>query len=188
MASMLAARSMAELAAPVGIAPDSADLALYPLLYWPVRPDLPLPTVGAAQAIRRYLKQGGMILLDRQDGNGAEDGLWRRLNGILDLPPVRQLPADHVLTRSFYLMQTMPGRVEGPVWVQAEGGDHDGVAGVILGANDWAAAWAGWTPQGAQQEAAFRFGINLCMYALTGNYKADQVHLPAILDRLGQRP
>ena len=36
-----------------------------------------------------------------------------------------------------------------------------------------------------QREMVFRFGVNLAMYALTGNYKADQVHIPAILRRLG---
>jgi hypothetical protein len=33
---------------------------------------------------------------------------------------------------------------------------------------------------------AFRFGVNLVMYALTGNYKSDQVHAPEVLRRLGQ--
>ena len=37
-----------------------------------------------------------------------------------------------------------------------------------------------------QREMAFRAGVNLVMYALTGNYKADQVHVPALLERLGQ--
>ena len=37
-----------------------------------------------------------------------------------------------------------------------------------------------------QREMAFRAGVNLVMYALTGNYKADQVHIPALLERLGQ--
>jgi len=27
--------------------------------------------------------------------------------------------------------------------------------------------------------------VNIVMYALTGNYKADQVHVPALLERLG---
>ena len=31
-----------------------------------------------------------------------------------------------------------------------------------------------------------RSGINMVMYALTGTYKADQVHIPAILERLTQ--
>ncbi len=37
-----------------------------------------------------------------------------------------------------------------------------------------------------QRELAYRTGINIVMYALTGNYKADQVHVPALLERLGQ--
>jgi hypothetical protein len=36
-----------------------------------------------------------------------------------------------------------------------------------------------------QREMAVRFGINVVMYALTGNYKTDQVHAPALLERMG---
>ena len=36
-----------------------------------------------------------------------------------------------------------------------------------------------------QREMAFRFGVNLVMYVLTGSYKSDQVHVPALLERLG---
>jgi hypothetical protein len=65
---------------------------------------------------------------------------------------------------------------------------------VIIGGNDWAAAWAvDSTGQpiaeiaggDQQREMAVRFGINVVMYALTGNYKADQVHVPALLERMG---
>lgn len=75
------------------------------------------------------------------------------------------------------------------------GASRDGTSGVVIGAHDWASAWAV-GPDGAstapvdggerQREMARRFGINLAMYALTGNYKADQVHIPDILERLGQ--
>ncbi len=69
---------------------------------------------------------------------------------------------------------------------------------MIIGANDWAASWAT-NPDGSFEVAAvpggdeqrtlsIRFGVNLVMYALTGNYKADQVHVPAILQRLGESP
>ena len=82
------------------------------------------------------------------------------------------------------------------MWVERYEGDvNDGVSSVVIGGNDWAAAWAldeqGYpiypvVPGGERQrEMAFRFGVNLAMYALTGNYKADQVHIPAILRRLG---
>jgi hypothetical protein len=37
-----------------------------------------------------------------------------------------------------------------------------------------------------QREFAYRAGVNIVMYTLTGNYKADQVHVPALLERLGQ--
>ena len=36
------------------------------------------------------------------------------------------------------------------------------------------------------QEYFKRFGIKLVMHIMTGNYKSDQVHVPALLDRLGQ--
>ena len=57
-----------------------------------------------------------------------------------------------------------------------------------MGSADWAGAWA--SPDGVdprQREWALRFGVNLVMYALTGTYKADQVHVKAILDRLPER-
>ncbi|HGG65378.1 MAG TPA: DUF4159 domain-containing protein, partial [Rhodobacteraceae bacterium] len=75
---------------------------------------------------------------------------------------------------------------------------NDGVTPVVIGGNDWAAAWAvdnvgnymfrvgrGYTGE-RQREIAYRFGVNLMMYVLTGNYKSDQVHVPALLERLGQ--
>ena len=114
------------------------------------------------------------------------------------------MPDKHVLTRSFYLLDNFPGRYEGPrPWVEtgldAEGsapGTADGVSSIIIGTNDYAAAWAiddNGQPQYAvvpgsdrQREFAIRTGINVVMYALTGNYKADQVHVPALLERLGQ--
>jgi hypothetical protein len=65
-----------------------------------------------------------------------------------------------------------------------------------MGGNDWAAAWArdergnplaAVVPGGeGQREMAIRFGINVVIYAMTGNYKTDQVHVPALLERLGK--
>jgi hypothetical protein len=108
-----------------------------------------------------------------------------------------------VLTKSFYLMEGFPGRyAQGRLWVEradergALAGNADGVSSIMIGSNDYAAAWAlddNGQPLNAvipgsddQREMAFRSGVNIVMYALTGNYKADQVHVPALLERLGQ--
>jgi hypothetical protein len=207
LGEVLEQRTSVETGAPVAIDPADDDLALFPLLYWPIPPDHPDLSETARDHIRAYLRTGGMIVFDTRDagvllpgqsgGGPGERRLGELLAGI-DLPPLVPMPEDHVLTRSFYLLQDFPGRFAGQqVWVeQAAAGVNDGVAGIIIGGNDWAGAWAvdeaGQSllpvdPGGeAQREMARRFGVNLAMYALTGNYKTDQVHVPALLERLGQ--
>lgn len=184
--------------APVDIAKD--ELAFYPLLYWPVVESEPMPSAATLERVAGYLRNGGMILFDTQDGDeGGHTPAADRLREILsqiNLPPLTPVPADHVLTKSFYLISEFPGRWTGqPVWVeQPDSHVNDGVSSVVIGSNDWAAAWAvdgqgrpmfAAVPGGEpQRETAIRFGVNLVMYALTGNYKADQVHVGAILERL----
>jgi hypothetical protein len=94
------------------------------------------------------------------------------------------------------LLQEFPGRYPGGrLWVERAGERvNDGVSSVIAGGGDWAAAWAvdaqhrplfPVIPGGERQrEYAYRFGVNVVMYVLTGNYKSDQVHVPAIMQRL----
>mgnify|MGYP003119884605 CR=1 FL=1 len=211
-------RTSVEPAAPAAVDLERDELAFYPLLYWPVTRDQPLPSSQAYGKLNAYLRAGGMILFDTRDGDlaasGATSPAARRLQQIalpLDIPPLEVLPEDHVLTRAFYLLQAFPGRhSRGPVWVEAAPPDaeqaegipfrnlNDGVTPVVIGGNDWAAAWAvdgngrpllpvgrGYAGE-RQRELAFRFGVNLVMHVLTGNYKSDQVHVPALLDRLGQ--
>jgi len=125
----------------------------------------------------------------------------------LNIPPLEPVPGDHVLTKAFYLLQDFPGRWAGsPLWVEAlpqatskidrPVRASDGVSPIMITANDLAGAWA-ITDTGHfafptvpsdphQRELAFRVGVNIVMYTLTGNYKADQVHVPALLERLGQ--
>ena len=119
----------------------------------------------------------------------------------LDIPPLEPVPETHVITKAFYLLRDFPGRyARGQLWVErtdaSSSNNVDGVSSIIIGSNDYAAAWAmddNSNPIYAvipgndrQREMAFRTGINIVMYALTGNYKADQVHIPALLERLGQ--
>ena len=195
-------RTAAELGAPVGVDPAVDELVFFPLLYWPVTADQPPPVARAITSLNDYLRNGGTIVFDTRDGgNGAGATGAAALRGLgreLEIPPLEAMAADHVLGRAYYLMNEFPGRWRGhPLWVERPGERiNDGVSSVIVGAHDWAAAWAmdelqrplfAVVPGGERQrEWAYRFGINLVMYTLTGNYKADQVHLPAILRRLGQ--
>ena len=190
-------RTAARMGKPMGIDPETDELSFHPLIYWPlVEGAQPLSDKGAAR-VRAYLHKGGMILFDRRGGSGGGDGLGE-LAESLGIPPLVRLPGDHVLTRAYYLLDHFPGRWRGgSLWIEPAGERvNDGVPPVIAGDNDWAGAWAvdeglvplfPVVPDGERQrEIAYRFGINLVMMALTGNYKADQVHMPAILERLGR--
>jgi hypothetical protein len=200
-------RTAVDAGEPRGVNLAVDDLNLYPLLYWPIRSDHPDLPSGVAERLDAYLRQGGMILFDTGDagtmipgqaGAGPGEQRLRQLLAGLNLPRLEPVPEDHTLTRSFYLLQDFPGRFTGgTLWVDhAEPSINDGVSSVIIGSNEWAGAWAvdelgmatyPVAPGGERQrELARRFGVNLVMYALTGNYKTDQVHIPALLERLGQ--
>ena len=205
---VLSDRTSIEPGEPVGVDIERSELAFYSLLYWPVSAGQRLPSNLARERIARYLDQGGTILFDTRDqhrsggsASGSSTPERERLRQVLDgvrVPPLSRVPEDHVLTRSFYLLQEFPGRYTGgSVWVEANADTaRDGVTSVIIGGHDWAAAWAldqAGRPQypvipggPRQREFAFRFGVNLVMHVLTGNYKGDQVHVPSILNRLGQ--
>jgi hypothetical protein len=217
LSQVLFSRTSIEPAAPRGVNLETDELSFYPFLYWPVTEAQPLPSDEAYARLNTYLRTGGMILFDTRDadmaGPGGTTGNGRKLQRLarpLDIPPLEPLPNDHVLTRTFYLLQDFPGRHAGrDLWVEAAPPDaelvegmpfrnlNDGVTPVVIGGNDWAAAWAlddrggrmfpvgrGYAGE-RQRELAFRFGVNLVMHVLTGNYKSDQVHVPALLDRLG---
>ncbi len=210
-------RTTIEPAAPMAVNLETDELLFFPFIYWPVTTGQVMPSDAAYARLNRYLRTGGMILFDTRDGDVAGSGttpegaMLQRLAAPLDIPPLEILPEDHVLTRSFYLLQDFPGRHNSrALWVEASAPDaelaegmpfrnlNDGVTPVVIGGNDWASAWAvdEWggplLPVGRgyggerQREIATRFGINLIMHVLTGNYKSDQVHVPALLERLGQ--
>lgn len=137
----------------------------------------------------------------------------RQILSSLDIPELEPVQKDHVLTKTFFLLRDFPGRFNsGQLWVEALTVDKDeeeidektkrparggdGVSSILITSNDFAGAWA-MRPDGQQmlplvggeprqREMAYRAGVNIVMYTLTGNYKADQVHVPALLERLGQ--
>ncbi|MGL4309845.1 MAG: DUF4159 domain-containing protein [Paracoccaceae bacterium] len=218
LSDQLYGRTSVEPAMPIGIDLERDDLAFFPFLYWPISEVQKQPSDAAYAKLNEYLRSGGMILFDTRDADIADFGgstpTGRKLQELaapLDIPPLAPMPQDHVLTRSFYLLQDFPGRHLGrAIWVEAAPADaelaegmpfrnlNDGVTPVVIGGNDWASAWAvdesgiAMFPVGRgfagerQREISYRFGVNLIMHVLTGNYKSDQVHVPALLERLGQ--
>ncbi len=217
LSETLTSRTSVEPAAPIGVNIETDELAFFPLLYWPISETQRPLSEAAILRLNQYMANGGTILFDTRDahlgsgfGTGTANGrALRELAASLDIPPLEPIAEDHVLTRTFYLLQDFPGRYVGPdVWVEVATGNevdgqpfrnsNDGVTPVVIGGNDWASAWAIGAngrplyPVGRglagerQRELANRFGVNLVMYVMTGNYKSDQVHVPALLERLGE--
>jgi hypothetical protein len=192
------------------------ELAFYPLIYWPIDPNSAMPTEAAVARIDAYMQAGGTVLFDTRDqyATGIEAGSaspsterLRDILGNLNIPPLEPVPEDHVLTKSFFILPEFPGRFNGsPLWVEAsleaQNAENrpvrtgDGVTPIMITANDFAGAWAvdengdamlPTVPADPMQRAyALRSGVNIMMYMLTGNYKSDQVHVPVLLERLGQ--
>jgi len=198
-----------------GLDPARDELAFYPLIYWPIDAQAPMPPPQAIDNMDAYMRHGGTIVFDTRDalqtglqldGAGANTGRLRAILAGLNVPPLIPAPPEHVIARSFYIMPDFPGRYRtSPLWIAAgsdaaaNGGNPpiragDGVSAILITANDFAAAWADdgaggflfpLVPDGEDQRLwAFRGGLNIVMYILTGNYKADQMHMPELLRRL----
>jgi hypothetical protein len=211
----LAEKTALEPGEPAGVSIEQDELTFYPIIYWPIDQNVRMPSDTALARIDEYMKEGGTILFDTRDqyGAGLSDAAspaTLRLRDIvehLNVPPLEPVPADHVLTKSFYILPEFPGRFNGsPLWVEASLDASntenrpvrtgDGVSPIMITANDLAGAWAvdengdAMLPtvpsDPAQRIYAYRAGVNIIMYMLTGNYKSDQVHVPALLERLGQ--
>lgn len=201
---------------PAGVDISKDELSFYPLIYWPIDATAPMPSQAAIARIDAYMQQGGTVLFDTRDqfsngiGAGSASPATERLRDILanlNVPPLEPVPSDHVLTKSFFILPEFPGRFNGsPLWVEASLDASntenrpvrvgDGVSPIMITANDFAGAWAvdengdpllPTVPNDPMQRIyALRAGVNIMMYMLTGNYKSDQVHVPVLLERLGQ--
>lgn len=212
----LADKTALEPGDPVGLDIAADELAFYPLIYWPIDANAPMPSEAAIARIDAYMQQGGTVLFDTRDqySTGFDAGSaspanqrLRDILGNLNVPPLEPAPQDHVLTKAFYIVTEFPGRYNGsPLWVEAsldaQNVDNrpvrtgDGVTPIMITANDLAGAWAidangdpllPTVPADPMQRVyALRAGVNIMMYMLTGNYKSDQVHVPVLLERLGQ--
>ena len=200
----------------VNISPETDELAFYPLIYWLIDKDDPLPKEEGFKKLNRFLQHGGTILFDTADSlaSSSQDTpteqtfKLREILQHLNVPPLEPLTAKHVLSRSFFIMPDFPGRYRsGSLWIESSAKNKeemqklvqasaDGVSPIIITGNGLVQAWADgedgrWLyrliPDTQQQRLwAFRGGLNLVMYVLTGNYKADQIQISSFLKRLSR--
>lgn len=215
LSQFIASRTALVPSEPHGVNIETDELSFYPILYWPIHADSNVPSQKTMARVDAYMKQGGSVLFDTRDqlsgilrhGNSPQNLKLRQILASLDIPTLEPVPKTHVLRKSFYLLDTFPGRYEGGnLWVERIGSADeyqerkaktaDGVSSILITSNDFAGAWAvdvngrpmfATIPAGSnQRHYAYRVGVNILMYMMTGNYKADQVHIPALLERLGQ--
>ncbi|KAF0231395.1 MAG: hypothetical protein FD175_696 [Beijerinckiaceae bacterium] len=214
LGQILSQRTSLHLDEPIGLDPARDELVFYSLIYWPILPNQPRPSDRSIRAIDAFMKQGGTVIFDTRDAFIQRPGgqptpetrALRVMLSALDIPALETIPSDHVLTKTFYILERFVGRyAAGDTWVEALAGQRaadtparggDRVSPIVITSNDLASAWAvdrlgsplyPLVPgEPRQREMAFRTGVNLVMYVFTGNYKADQVHIPALLERLGQ--
>lgn len=164
----LAERTTIEAGDPVGVNPAKDPLAFYPLIYWPIEADAPMPSDEEIARISAYMRQGGTVLFDTRDQltatslfdntSSANNQRLRVILNQMNVPALEPAPKNHVISKSFYLMPEFPGRFSGsPLWVEASqsstnanrpvdtnngANNGDGVSSILITANDFAGAWA----------------------------------------------
>ncbi|WP_208441164.1 DUF4159 domain-containing protein [Bartonella raoultii] len=213
LSRFIAERTMLTPSSVIAVDLNKDELAFYPLIYWPIDANNPLPTQKSLEKINSFMKHGGTILFDTRDQittsltlEGTATPETQKLRTILkglNIPAIEPASTDHVISRSFYIMPDFPGLYRGsPLWIESSStnkknknplGSGDNVSSLLITGNNFAGAWAldekgMWkyplVPNDPMQRLwAFRAGLNIVIYVLTGNYKADQVHVPALLER-----
>jgi hypothetical protein len=178
------------------VAASDRELFFCPFLYMAGRYGFDPWSPEEREALGRYLTFGGFLLAEDTvgaRGSGFDAAFRREMMQIFPRHGLQRLPLDHSVFQSFYLITTLGGRQK--VNPYLEGVIIDNWTPVIYCQNDLAGAWARdksgrWlqecTPGGeAQRSSAFRLGVNIIVYSLTGDYKKDLVHHPFIKKRLG---
>jgi hypothetical protein len=174
---------------------DKASLYRSPFLYWRGNDEFPPLSQEAVEGLRKYIHRGGFILIDDATAGGEafDRALRRELLRAFPAQPLKPIPAEHTIYRSFYLLGRPVGRVQGPSFL--EGITYGDRIAIVYSRNDLGGAlqrdklgaWSQAVVPGGerQREQAIRLGVNLVIYALCTDYKDDQVHAPFIMRRRG---
>lgn len=188
LSQTLSRRTAIKPAGVVAVNLERDDLSFFPFLYLPFDRSSPTLSAAAQRQLQDYMNNGGFVLIER---DMAQTALATRL-GELNLGPVVEAENDHLLSRSFYIMENLPGIVQDrALLVQRPGPSRsEKVSPFVITAQSWAAYWAGTrvAVNTREREMWLRQGINTVMYAMTGHYKEDQMHMKGILERIKPAP
>lgn len=175
------------------VAADQSALFAEPFLIWAGDGEVPRLSASELRGLARYLRLGGMLIVDDSHPESGEFGRSARRELMRVLPQATPVKLDpgHVVYKTYYILDRPVGRVQGDAQIEAivRGGN----AQVLLLSHDLLGALArtrsgGWAleaePGGARQrEYAARFAVNIAMYLLCSDYKDDQVHAPWLMRR-----
>ena len=174
------------------VAPDDIEIFYQPLLVWTGSGELAALSSDIRNRIARHLRFGGMLWIDAPSPSdpfalAAREELTR----LFPKETLSPLPNDHVLFRSYFLLEKVLGRNDEQK--EAHAILLSERLAVLVTENDMLGAYerdrfGTWrfdcVPGGeAQREQSFRFGVNVMMYATCLDYKADQVHIPFIMKK-----
>ena len=173
------------------------ELFSFPFLYMAGKYDFQPFSDHEVRRLRRFLSFGGFLLADNalgQPGYGFDRRFRQEMQRVFPERELRKIPLTHALLRSYYLLRRIGGRVAASPYL--EGIQLGETTPVAYCHNDLAGAWeqdglGRWSrpcvPDGERQRRdAFHLGVNLVLYAMTGNYKQDLIHVPFIRRRLTQ--
>jgi len=179
------------------VSADQPELLAEPFVLWVGDSAVPQLSGPELRGLQRFLRLGGMLIVDDSSPESGDFGrsVRRELARALPESPPVKLDSEHVVFKTFYMIDRPVGRVLGPAHL--EGLVRGRTAQVIFLAHDLLGALArtrggGWaldvTPGGfRQREYAIRLAVNLSMYLLCSDYKDDQVHAPWLMRRRARR-
>lgn len=175
------------------VAADNRKLLAEPFAIWSGASDIPELTHAEVKGLREFLKLGGVLVVDDSDPEHGAFGraARRELRRVLPESPVVKLSGEHVVYKTYYILDRPVGRLVGPPKMNAIVRGKN--AQVLLLSHDLLGALArdqgGWAMQvePRQRQQAIRLAVNIAMYVLCSDYKDDQVHAPWLMRRRARR-
>lgn len=174
------------------VAVDQKKLLFEPFVVWSGSADPGEISRGGVARMREFLALGGLVVVDDREPERGDftRGVRRELARVLPESAPVKLSKDHVLYKSFYLVERPVGRLVGPETAEAilQGKAisvlflrHDLLGALATDGETWRYAVESGEPK--QRERAIRFAVNIALYSLCSDYKDDQVHAPYLMRR-----